>query len=318
MTSYGHDNSKLARDYDRISAMQFETGKRLFERMGLQSGASVLDVGCGTGRLAEWIAAQVGPQGKVVGIDPLADRIALARDQVREVRFEIGYAEDLGAFADESFDGACLSAVFHWIPDKPKALAEIARVLRPGGRLGITTVPKDLHAASTMARVFASVFSLPAYRGRIRLDKFALAHQSVTVTETITMLLAAGLSLVELHVMERSQRRVALLLPQSWPCPPQRPSSIRWPISLANTTGFRPRRSRALRRSTRTSESSSEKRSLPRNGECSARRCQVVSGLTLRCGRSSGSWFEYGTNSCISRQWTMSKWFLRRKVRTRC
>ena len=208
MTSYGHDNSKLARDYDRISAMQFETGKRLFERMGLQSGASVLDVGCGTGRLAEWIAAQVGPQGKVVGIDPLADRIALARDQVREVRFEIGYAEDLGAFADESFDGACLSAVFHWIPDKPKALAEIARVLRPGGRLGITTVPKDLHAASTMARVFASVFSLPAYRGRIRLDKFALAHQSVTVTETIAMLLAAGLSLVELHVMERSQRRV--------------------------------------------------------------------------------------------------------------
>ena len=63
-------------------------------------------------------------------------------------------------------------------------------------------MPKDLHAASTMARVFASVFSLPAYRGRIRLDKFALAHQSVTVTETIAMLLAAGLSLVELHVME--------------------------------------------------------------------------------------------------------------------
>ena len=206
MTSYEHDSSKLAKDYDRLSDTQFESGKGLVECMGLQAGTSVLDVGCGTGRLTAWIAERVGTSGQVVGIDPLAERIALARERVPGARFQIGYAEDLGAFADGSFDGVCMSAVFHWVPDQPKALAEIARVLRPGGQLGFTTLPKELHAASTMSKVLGSVFGQPVYRGRLRLEKFALAHQGSTVTEIITMVLAAGLDLAELHVMERVWR----------------------------------------------------------------------------------------------------------------
>ena len=206
MTSYEHDNSKLARDYDRLSDTQLRSGKALVERMELQAGASVLDVGCGTGRLAEWIAQRVGPTGQVVGIDPLAERIAIAREAVPDVRFQIGYAEDLGAFGDGSFDGVCMSSVFHWVPDQPKALAEIARVLRPGGKLGFTTLPKEAHAASTMSKVLGSVFEHPVYRGKLRLEKFALAHQCRTVTEIITMVLVAGLDLAELHVMERVRR----------------------------------------------------------------------------------------------------------------
>ena len=206
MTSYALDSSRLAKDYDRLSDTQLQSGKGLIERMGLQAGARVLDVGCGTGRLAAWIAERVGPGGPVVGIDPLAERIALAREGVPGVRFEIGYAEDLGAFGDASFDGVCMSAVFHWVPDKPKALAESARVLRPGGVLGFTTLPWELHAASTMSKVLGSVFAQPAYGGRLRLEKFALAHQCSTVTELITMVLAAGLDLAELHVMERVRR----------------------------------------------------------------------------------------------------------------
>ena len=80
------------------------------------------------------IAERVGPTGKVVGVDPLAERIALARARAPGIRFEVGQAEDLGVFTDESFDVVCLSAVFHWVEDKPKALAEIRRVLCPGGR----------------------------------------------------------------------------------------------------------------------------------------------------------------------------------------
>ena len=206
MTSYEHDSSKLAKEYDRLSDTQFHSGKGLVERMGLQTGARVLDVGCGTGRLAEWIAERVGPSGQVVGIDPLAERIALARERVPGGRFQMGYAEDLGAFADGSFDGVCMSAVFHWVPNQSKALAESARVLRPGGKLGFTTLPKELHAASTMSKVLGAVFAQPAYRGRLRLENFALAHQRSTVTELITMVLAAGLDLAELHVMERVRR----------------------------------------------------------------------------------------------------------------
>jgi SAM-dependent methyltransferase len=75
-TSFDHDNPRLAAIYDRLSESQFQSGKRLVERLELRSGNRVLDIGCGTGRLAEWIAEIVGPDGNVVGIDPLPERVA--------------------------------------------------------------------------------------------------------------------------------------------------------------------------------------------------------------------------------------------------
>ena len=131
MTSFEHDNSRLAETYDRLSDSQFEGGKRLVERLGLKVGDRVLDVGCGTGRLARWIAQCVGPEGSVVGIDPLIERIAIARARAEGISFDVGQAENLSAFAGESFDAVCMSAVFHWVSDKPKALREVRRVLRP-------------------------------------------------------------------------------------------------------------------------------------------------------------------------------------------
>src|SRR6185436_17144255 len=101
---FGHDTRQLAETYDRASDLQFESGKRLVERLGLEEGARVLDVGCGTGRLARWMAERLGPRGSVVGIDPLEHRISVARSHAGAARFEVGQAEDLGAFADASFD----------------------------------------------------------------------------------------------------------------------------------------------------------------------------------------------------------------------
>jgi len=209
MTSYSHDNEKLARDYDRLGEIQFHFGQRLVERMALDRTARVLDVGCGTGRLAQWLSGRSELEGNVVGVDPLPDRIALARERAPGLRFEIGYAEDLAMFPDQSFDAVCLMSVFHWIADKTKALAEIARVLCADGRFGLTTTPKELHAASPLAAVFASMFSRPPYRGRIRIQDFALGKQSCTVTETIELLRTAGLALVELHVIERHHTKVS-------------------------------------------------------------------------------------------------------------
>jgi ubiquinone/menaquinone biosynthesis C-methylase UbiE len=79
MTSFAHDSKQLAEIYDRVSDTQFDGGKRLVERLGLDEAARVLDVGCGTGRLARWIAERVGPKGSVAGIDPLEERVASAR-----------------------------------------------------------------------------------------------------------------------------------------------------------------------------------------------------------------------------------------------
>src|SRR6202043_2705666 len=100
-------------------------------------------------------------------IDPLAERIALARAHAEGIAFEVGQAEDLGAFAAESFHAVCMSAVFHWVSDKPKALAEVLRVLRPGGRLGLTTLPRELVGVSTVTAVCAPVLRQSPYVERV-------------------------------------------------------------------------------------------------------------------------------------------------------
>jgi arsenite methyltransferase len=203
MTSLAHDSPVLAETYDRLSDSQFAGGKRLVARLEVKAGDRVLDVGCGTGRLARWIAGIVGP-ASVVGIDPLVDRVQVARANSRDIAFEVGTAEDLGAFADGSFDVVCMSAVFHWVPDKPKALREARRVLKAGGRLGLTTPPKDLRGVTTTAELCRALLT-EKYAGKFNPGGFAVAETGCTVSELVSLIVEAHLDLVELHVMRRTQ-----------------------------------------------------------------------------------------------------------------
>jgi SAM-dependent methyltransferase len=204
-TSFSHDSAELAAAYDRLSDFQFEGGKRLVERLDVNTGDRVLDVGCGTGRLARWIGEQVGSEGRVLAIDPLIERVTLARaaGAMAQVTFEVGQAEDLGGHADASFDVVCMSAVFHWVADKKKALSEAHRVLRVGGRLGMTTLPRELLFASTSAQVCSAVLGRSPYAERADLSALALASRGHTVTDLIGMVLESGLELRELHVVQR-------------------------------------------------------------------------------------------------------------------
>jgi ubiquinone/menaquinone biosynthesis C-methylase UbiE len=143
--SLSEDSDQLARDYEEVSRnRQFRSGQRLAAALAIAPGERVLDVGCGTGLLAEHIADLVGPTGHVLGIDPLPLRIALARAKARQnLDFAVGNAADLSTIRDGSFDVVCLNAVFHWLPEKTAPLREFARVLRPGGRLGIAGGAKE-------------------------------------------------------------------------------------------------------------------------------------------------------------------------------
>lgn len=134
-----HDTSELAATYDRVGFRQFEHGKQLVALLGLQPGQRVLDVGCGTGLLGAWVAAQVGEDGEVIGVDPLPLRVVLAARKHPRLRTQVGRAEDLSAFEEASFDAVYLNSVFHWVPDQPRALAEALRVLRPGGRIALNS-----------------------------------------------------------------------------------------------------------------------------------------------------------------------------------
>lgn len=205
MVSHAHDNPELARIYDQVSQQQFEGGQRLVGLLGLARGDRVLDVGCGTGRLAEWMAASIGPG--VVGIDPLPERITLARARAPGLRFEVSRAEDLAAFPGGSFDAVIASAVFHWVEDKPKALAEFARVLRPGGRLAVSTLAKELQRQGSLADVLRSVLSREPYRRHAR--RVASVVPAATLTEIVSMLGDSPLALRELHVLRRGSRHAS-------------------------------------------------------------------------------------------------------------
>ena len=105
----------------------------------IRAGESVLDLGCGAGFDA-FIAAQlVGPAGRVVGIDLSPEMLAVARAGQAEAGFpEVEFREasvEALPFPDTSFDVALSNGVLNLVPDKPAALREIFRVLRPGGRL---------------------------------------------------------------------------------------------------------------------------------------------------------------------------------------
>lgn len=149
------DSAQLARAYERESATrQFESGKRLVADLAIAPGECVLDVGCGTGRLAEHIADIVGPSGRVLGIDPLPERIAIAEAKAgANLAFEVGDARKLDGSATASVDVVVLNAVFHWLPEKAGPLASFFRILRPGGRLGLTTWPPGQRTALQEVRL---------------------------------------------------------------------------------------------------------------------------------------------------------------------
>lgn len=123
-----------------------ELTRRLADLVALEPGQRVLDVAAGIGTSALLFAAErdVG----VVGVDLGASQVAKATARAAaaglgsRARFELGDAERL-AFDDGSFDAVVCECAFCTFPDKTTAAAELARVLRPGGRLGISDVWLD-------------------------------------------------------------------------------------------------------------------------------------------------------------------------------
>ena len=137
---YGWDRAVTA--YEEGWRAQLEPAHSLMLDMAdLRPGERVLDVACGTGLVTFRMAEAVGERGAVVGTDisgemvETARRVAAERD-LANASFERADAEGL-PFADSTFDAAACGLGLMYVPDPVKALCEMRRVLRPGGRAAV-------------------------------------------------------------------------------------------------------------------------------------------------------------------------------------
>lgn len=169
----------------------------------LREGETVLDLGAGAGFDCFVAAHQVGPCGRVIGVDMTADMVHRARGNARKVNatnveFRLGEIEHLPV-ADASIDVILSNCVINLSPDKPAVFREAFRVLRPGGRLAISDV--------------VATAAIPA---ELRDQAAALAGciaGAAPIDELQAMLAAAGFEAIAIRIAPRSAEIVGSWLP---------------------------------------------------------------------------------------------------------
>jgi len=114
--------------YERNGAFVHKLGGGVLEWLDPQPGEYVLDLGCGDGQLTRRI---VGSGAHVLGVDASAEMVAATRE--RGIEAEHAKAENL-PFRAATFDAVFSNAVLHWVRDQDAMLAQVHRVLKPGGR----------------------------------------------------------------------------------------------------------------------------------------------------------------------------------------
>ncbi len=130
----------FTRALELMNRFQEPEAHALIADLGLPQGSSGLDVGCGVGLYTLWLAEGVGPRGRVVGIEPSAERVEEARALVGDrlpasrLEFREGDATKLD-LPDGSLDWVWCGDVLHHVQETARALGEFARVVRPGGRV---------------------------------------------------------------------------------------------------------------------------------------------------------------------------------------
>ena len=122
-----------ASTYDRVSDIQEAWSWAVIDRLDLKGDETVLDAGCGTGRVTKLLLERL-PEGRVIGVDLSKSMIEKARETLPE-RAEFAVADLLDLNLDEPVDAVFSNATFHWILDHRKLFESLHAALRPGGVL---------------------------------------------------------------------------------------------------------------------------------------------------------------------------------------
>jgi ubiquinone/menaquinone biosynthesis C-methylase UbiE len=198
---YGLHFGSLATRYDELRSGPSEEAIELLVHEGDLRGRHVLDVGCGTGRMAATLAERYG--ATVSGIDPSPEMLDIARDRASRgiVALELGRAESI-PFPDGHFDRALMQLVVHLV-DRPRALGELYRVLDTGGRLVISSVNPASVDGFWLANLFPSYATID--RGRFPAPELLFAE-----LETAGFFAVCSTHIEEREVYER-ERAVGML-----------------------------------------------------------------------------------------------------------
>lgn len=135
---------RIARVYDRMNAvmtagMDRRWRERAADLANVGTGDRVLDVATGTGDLAIELGSRVGDSGEVIGVDFSEGMLDLAREKAPEIRFDHGSALEL-PYADGEFAAATVGFGARNFSDLGRGLAEMRRVVRPGGRVVVLEI----------------------------------------------------------------------------------------------------------------------------------------------------------------------------------
>jgi trans-aconitate 2-methyltransferase len=138
--------------YDRISAPLERIGREVLQRLELRGDETVLDAGCGSGRVTEALLERL-PQGHAIGVDGSAAMIEAAAQRLGEDVELLVQDLDTLYLGGRRVDAVLSTATFHWLPDHARLFANLRGVLRTGGRLiaqcgGRGNTP-ELHAAAS-------------------------------------------------------------------------------------------------------------------------------------------------------------------------
>jgi len=176
----------------------------------LKAGETVVDLGCGGGLDVFLAAGKVGPTGKAIGIDMTPEMLALARKNAAEssaknVEFHQATIDQL-PLPDHSVDCVISNCVINLAPDKPAVFREIARVLKPGGRLAVSDI--------------ALKQPLPAEIGESLMAYIGCIAGAIPLEEYRAGLLAAGFSQVQISDSGADLNAYAKVENQSACCSP--------------------------------------------------------------------------------------------------
>lgn len=193
-----------AKDYGVNSQNQFQWATELLSKLKLNGNESVLDIGCGEGKVTAAIASSL-PKGRVVGVDSSEQMINLAKkayptEQWPNLQFIVMDGQKLSY--QEEFNIAFSNAALHWMLDQKSVLSGVKRSLRSGGRILFQMAGKG--NAKAILDIFDELFVLPEWKPYF--IGFTFPYAFLSSEEYCSLLIESGLKPVRVEQIPKDMK----------------------------------------------------------------------------------------------------------------